>query len=186
MSGGLWLRILNDVLIQEKFYSVNFFGPLSEMLTSVTPLSCHFYNIFRSRRYAYLLFLRLFFSLTSRRKMCNAGKRMKWSVVLSILQFNVLFVSLALFSTTMSPLATLARAAAWAAALNFGFVALAIVSPLLQLVYQLFQLQHHAPLPIGPSLPPQCGNDWHSLQHHPCGPPCCTRDTTWMQGGRTR
>ena len=72
---------------------------------------------------------------------------MKWIVVLSFLQINVLLVCAVVFTSDFQTpvLVTLARAAAWIAALNFGFVAFGI-SPLFQLVYQLFNfnIMHHS------------------------------------------
>ena len=74
---------------------------------------------------------------------------MKWSVVFTLVMLNVLFlVNILLISDLiyMPPLIICARVAAWAATLNFGLVALNIISPILRLVYQLFNfnIMHQA------------------------------------------
>jgi hypothetical protein len=73
---------------------------------------------------------------------------MKWCAIILLLQFNVLVVGqgLTTFSYGMPPLIIMARASAWAAAINLTFVSLAVISPVLRLLFQLnnFNIMHHA------------------------------------------
>lgn len=71
---------------------------------------------------------------------------MKCSVFLALLQLTVAIVCKGLDDPGADILIACARASAWAAAINFGFVALGILSPILQLVYQLFNFNivHHS------------------------------------------
>eukprot|EP00026_Physarum_polycephalum_P002762 Phypoly_transcript_02770.p1 GENE.Phypoly_transcript_02770~~Phypoly_transcript_02770.p1 ORF type:complete len:861 (+),score=101.91 Phypoly_transcript_02770:132-2585(+) len=129
LIGGMVVQLLLSISIGNGLGNVLFYGPSAESLTHLIPLFFHYYNIFRAHR-----------------KTCNAGKRMKWAVILMVLQFNILIVGTGIYGHVMPPLVTCARAAGWAAALNFGYVALAIVSPIFQLILQLvnFNIMYHA------------------------------------------
>ena len=153
------MRMLINLLIYQ-FDVLPFFIPSVDSLGHNIPVFFHYYNIFCYSRYLpspsrlplkTLSSLSLSSSipvppLTSSRKTCSSGERMKWSIVICLLQLNVLLVGAALFSSDAPPLITCARAAAWAAAINFGYASLGLLSPIFRLIYQLcnFNIMHYS------------------------------------------